>query len=493
MTETVLTSPERRNLNATLSDAPIYKFVITGGPCAGKTTAMERLQVFLRERGFRVFVVPEAATMLFVNGASPDDLASEACQSAFQQFVINTQMQLEDSMMTYAKSVNAKAVILCDRGIMDGSAYVSKEIWQGVLEKAKLDIVSAREGRYDAIFHLVTAADGAEAFYTLANNKARHESVPEAIRQDKKTQEAWQGHPHHVIIDNRDHRAFERKMELLVSMLAGYVGLPSVTRRSHKFSLAGLDGVALQAMSDLNVQVFDVEKIMLEEWVGAIGDSATGVRRRRANSSIGLDNGDDDGHDVDGSNAASATAADSLTESAADTATSTEGLSTEDVVLYSFIRRRSVGAFHAYGLTTVKRLPSGELVELKQVISARMYAILSNSADPRREIVRQKRYCFQWERQSFHVYEYLHPKAGIYVLHCQSESEPEIPPFLHVGPELTMEENRELSSRTISLRDVTALHLSKDKDLEKLRQLSQETEGVFSGLNELSLSGGLQD
>ena len=116
MTESVLTSPERRNLNATLSDAPLYKFVITGGPCAGKTTAMERLQVFLRERGFRVFVVPEAATMLFVNGASPDDLASEACQSAFQQFVINTQMQLEDSMMTYAKSVNAKAVILCDRG-----------------------------------------------------------------------------------------------------------------------------------------------------------------------------------------------------------------------------------------------------------------------------------------------------------------------------------------------------------------------------------------
>ena len=57
-----LTSPERRNLDDTLrGNAPIYKFVITGGPCAGKTTAMERLQVFLRERGFRVFVVPEAA------------------------------------------------------------------------------------------------------------------------------------------------------------------------------------------------------------------------------------------------------------------------------------------------------------------------------------------------------------------------------------------------------------------------------------------------
>ena len=316
------------------------------------------------------------------------------------------------------------------------------------MDKAKLDIVSAREGRYDAIFHLVTAADGAESFYTLANNKARHESVPEAISQDKKTQEAWQGHPHHVIIDNRKHRAFERKMELLVSMIAGYVGLPSLTRRSHKFSMSSFDYRALLARSDLNIQVFDVEKIMLEEGVGAVGDSTAGTRRKRAGSNVGIDEdrcasaGSNSNTDITASNTALSTSAEGTTSS-------------EDVVLYSFIRRRSVGAFHAHGLTTVKRLPSGELVELKQVITARMYAILSNSADPRREIVRQKRYCFQWERQSFHVYEYLQPKAGIYVLHCQSESDPSIPPFLHVGPELTSEQNLMLSSRTISLRDVT--------------------------------------
>lgn len=33
---------------------PVYKVVLTGGPCAGKTTAMARLSTFLRERGFRV-------------------------------------------------------------------------------------------------------------------------------------------------------------------------------------------------------------------------------------------------------------------------------------------------------------------------------------------------------------------------------------------------------------------------------------------------------
>ena len=38
---------------------------------------MERLQVFLRERGFRVFIVPEAATVLLTNGASFDDFGKE--------------------------------------------------------------------------------------------------------------------------------------------------------------------------------------------------------------------------------------------------------------------------------------------------------------------------------------------------------------------------------------------------------------------------------
>ena len=59
------------------ADANVYLIVLTGGPCAGKTTALERLAGFLRERSFRVFTVPEAATMLFGNGVSFADLSSE--------------------------------------------------------------------------------------------------------------------------------------------------------------------------------------------------------------------------------------------------------------------------------------------------------------------------------------------------------------------------------------------------------------------------------
>jgi hypothetical protein len=45
-------------------------------------------QVFLRERGFRVFVAQEAATMLLLNGASFEDFNSSESSYAFQQFVI---------------------------------------------------------------------------------------------------------------------------------------------------------------------------------------------------------------------------------------------------------------------------------------------------------------------------------------------------------------------------------------------------------------------
>lgn len=30
---------------------PLYKFVLTGGPCAGKTTALGRMATFFREKG----------------------------------------------------------------------------------------------------------------------------------------------------------------------------------------------------------------------------------------------------------------------------------------------------------------------------------------------------------------------------------------------------------------------------------------------------------
>lgn len=107
-------------------EAAVHRFVLTGGPCAGKTTALARISNYLRQRGFRVFCVPEAATMLFTAGATFADLDTEDKLIAFQANLLFTQMHLEDTLTDIAKSLGVPAVILCDRGTMDGSAYLDK-------------------------------------------------------------------------------------------------------------------------------------------------------------------------------------------------------------------------------------------------------------------------------------------------------------------------------------------------------------------------------
>lgn len=42
--------------------------MLTGGPCAGKTTAITTIAGRLRENGYTVFIVPEAASMIFGSG-----------------------------------------------------------------------------------------------------------------------------------------------------------------------------------------------------------------------------------------------------------------------------------------------------------------------------------------------------------------------------------------------------------------------------------------
>lgn len=59
-----------------------------------------------------------------------------------------------------------------------------------------------RDRRYEAVIHLVTAAQGAVEFYTSQNNEARYETVNEAQALDQKLINAWVGHPHFSIIQN---------------------------------------------------------------------------------------------------------------------------------------------------------------------------------------------------------------------------------------------------------------------------------------------------
>ena len=70
------------------------------------------------------------------------------------------------------------------------------------MDDLSMNVVSMRDNRYDAVLHMVTAADGASKFYASLTNEARYESVSEAINKDKKLREAYMGHKSWFMIDN---------------------------------------------------------------------------------------------------------------------------------------------------------------------------------------------------------------------------------------------------------------------------------------------------
>jgi CYTH domain-containing protein len=77
--------------------------------------------------------------------------------------------------------------------------------------------------RYEMAIHMVTAADGALAHYTLANNAARTETPDEAKVLDKRTQAAWFGHPSLAVIRNEG--SFEMKVQAALRALSRRLGI----------------------------------------------------------------------------------------------------------------------------------------------------------------------------------------------------------------------------------------------------------------------------
>ena len=207
----------------------IVKLVLTGGPCAGKTTAMSWIQSNFEKQGYKVMFIPETATELITGGLAPWDLSTAY---DYQKMVFKDQITKEDIYMECAKKMGYdKILIVCDRGLMDNKAYMNEEEYQRVLRDFNISKSKIMD-RYDAVFHLVTAAKGAEEYYNL-DNEARTETVEQAVAIDDKTINAWTGHPHFRIIDNSTD--FDEKMRRLMKEISNVLGEPEPLEIERKF------------------------------------------------------------------------------------------------------------------------------------------------------------------------------------------------------------------------------------------------------------------
>ena len=247
------------------------KIVITGGPCAGKTTAMSWVQNYFSKLGYAVLFVPETATELISGGLAPWTCGTGV---DFQKCLMQLQLTKEKVFAQGAATMKTdKALIVCDRGALDNKAYMSDAEFAMVASSLSSNEVELRDG-YDAVFHLVTAAKGAVECYTTANNAARTETPEQAAALDDKLIAAWTGHPHLRIIDNSTD--FQDKLKRLVAEISGFLGEPEPYEIERKFLVAYPDIAWLEAQP--NCQRVEIIQTYLKSDDG----SETRVRQRGA-------------------------------------------------------------------------------------------------------------------------------------------------------------------------------------------------------------------
>jgi len=364
---------------------PVYRIVLTGGPCGGKSTAMATISNRLMSLGFRVFRVPEAATLLQTGTGLNAGKLMDQEKATFEACIIKTKISLEDVFYEIAKSSSHPSVVICDRGTMDSRAYMDADDWDILLDEYSWKTVDLRDRRYDAVIHLVTAAIGAEKFYTTENNATRHEGLNEARDLDFKVLNAWVGHPRIRIIDNSTD--FKTKIQRVEEVICQIVGAPRPAATERKFLVSGEMLPDLCDKLGIKLETFYVEQIYLQK-------------------------------------------------------------NDPDLPGYNYLRRRGQNGTYTYthsivrhpaytNNTSVEEETSNAILE--RSVSGREYVTLLKTADSTKATVIKKVQCFLWNSVYFELQTYVKPDIGLTIL--KTELEPgktfSIPWFLQIKGEIT--------------------------------------------------------
>ena len=234
------------------------RIVLTGGPCAGKTTTLNELRCQL---GAGVVVVPETATMLLSAGFPAPNFASDAepqsgttaqgssrsrrlrgtkqshrakpewypkqvedlswsseWQNEFQAAIFSVQKSMENIYTLVAHKKGAPLVI-CDRGLLDGAAYTQG----GLTAFCRIHHVNLAEilARYEAVIHLESLAVGRPELYSKDSNENRMEPLEEAQKLEFAARMVWSDHPNYHLVKSEETMAEKtaRVIDMIKTML----------------------------------------------------------------------------------------------------------------------------------------------------------------------------------------------------------------------------------------------------------------------------------
>jgi len=184
------------------------RIALSGGPGGGKTTAAD---LFRRELGERVVIVPESATILFAGGFPRSEQID--AQRAAQMAIFHVQRNLEDVQ----SALFPDRILLCDRGTIDGAAYWpnhERNFFESMGTTFDVELQ-----RYDAVVFFETAAVAGASIE--GGNPVRTESLGEAIELDTRLRQLWMRHPRFMLVPH--HASFLKKITSGLAMLESLV------------------------------------------------------------------------------------------------------------------------------------------------------------------------------------------------------------------------------------------------------------------------------
>lgn len=168
----------------------VFKIVLTGAPCGGKTDSMRFIAKYFEKIGYRVICVNETAKELYDVGLTLNN-AQEAI--LFNCAYIELQKYKEILYTNIAYELkDEKVIILFDRGILDVAVFMGFQPFENYLNEQKIDINTLLAG-YNAIIHLHTAAEYSFDIYnnSSSTNPVRKEDAEKAFSMDELYSKLW--------------------------------------------------------------------------------------------------------------------------------------------------------------------------------------------------------------------------------------------------------------------------------------------------------------
>ncbi|GMR34251.1 hypothetical protein PMAYCL1PPCAC_04446 [Pristionchus mayeri] len=189
----------------------VIKVVFTGGPCAGKSTSIERAKDLIDKNygeAWNCYTVAEAATVMYSTGrVSRAELIGPRLKR-WQRDIVECVLTFEKVFDNIAsREPTRHTIILCDRGALDPKVFTPQYMWPqilGEMETSEKELMA----RYDLVLVLHTAPD---VNYTTENNRLRREDPIQARKIDMRYAEVWQEHHRVIEIEANRENGMEEK------------------------------------------------------------------------------------------------------------------------------------------------------------------------------------------------------------------------------------------------------------------------------------------